>query len=75
MRLSDLQAKDVVSLKDGKRLGKIIDVEIDSNEGKIIYLIVEQKKSLRTYIGSSGDVAISFSQIAKIGEDVILVDI
>ena len=31
MFLGDLQSKDVVSMNDGKNLGKIVDVEIDSN--------------------------------------------
>lgn len=75
MRLSDLQIKDVVSLKDGKRLGKIIDVEIDSIDGKIIRLIVEQKKAFRSFVRGDSDASVLFSQITKIGEDVILVDL
>jgi len=40
MRLADLQRKDIVSLKDGKRLGRIVDVEIDGL-GEILYLVIE----------------------------------
>ena len=73
MYLSELQVKDVISTKDGRLLGKIIDVEIN-DEGKILKFIVEQKKSLRAF-KSSNDEEISFSQIVKIGQDVILIDI
>ena len=31
MYLSDLQTKDIVSMKDGSNLGKIIDAKIDDN--------------------------------------------
>lgn len=73
MRVSELQMKDVVSITDGKRLGRIIDIEIDST-GKINYFVVEQRHFLR--IGSHDDIInISMMQIKKIGEDVILVEI
>lgn len=74
MRLSDLQSKDVVSLKDGKKIGRIIDVEI-SAEGKIQYMMIEQRKMVRSFVMGGSDTTISFTQISKIGEDVILVDV
>lgn len=74
MRLSDLQSKDVVSLKAGKKIGRIIDVEI-SNEGKIMYMMIEQRKMVRSFVMGGNDTTISFTQISKIGEDVILVDV
>lgn len=71
MRLSDLQAKDIVS-NEGKIVGKIIDAEIDSS-GKLQYLVVEAKKMFRGF--NNKETNVSFDQIVKIGEDVILVDI
>ncbi len=73
MRLSDLQQKDIVSL-DGQRLGRIIDAEI-REDGQILRLIVEEKMHLRNIFNSSGEVSIYFSNIKKIGNDVILVDL
>ena len=46
MFLSDLQTKDLISLKDGRRIGRIIDAEIN-NDGHLLYLIVEEKKNFR----------------------------
>ena len=74
MRLSDLQQKDIVSINDGRRLGRIIDAEI-SEDGQIIRLIVEEKLRLRNIFNNSGEVSIYFSNIKKIGNDVILVDL
>lgn len=74
MRLSDLQSKDIISTKDGKIIGRIIDAEIDVASGKLKYLIAEPKKIFKNLI-SSKDTTIYFDQIVKIGEDVILVDI
>ena len=74
MRLSEMQKKDIISTKDGRKLGRIIDVEINE-EGKIIYLIVEQRRKVRSLLGTSIDASFNFNQIVKIGEDVILIDV
>lgn len=71
MLLSDLQSKDVVSLKTGDNLGRIIDVEID-NDGKIINIYAETKKIFRKYF-SNDEMMFKFSDIEKIGTDCILV--
>lgn len=73
MRLADLQRKDVVSLVDGRRLGRIIDVQIDGL-GNIEYLVIEVKRFFR-FFSSSDETTVTFKQINKIGEDVILVEI
>ncbi len=72
MRLSDLQNKDVVNVIDGKRVGNIIDVNIDF-EGKLDSLIVEKTKFFISMFSTSNEVEIRWAQIEKIGEDVILV--
>lgn len=74
MRLSDLQNKDVINLIDGKKVGNIIDVSIDS-EGKMAELIVEKSKFFVSMFSNNGEIGIKWSQIEKIGEDVILVKI
>lgn len=73
MRLSDLQTKDIVNINDGKRVGRIIDVEINP-QGHIIYLVIEAKRAIRNFITSTPDTTITYEQIKKIGEDVILVE-
>ena len=45
MRLSDLQHKDVINIKDGKKIGNIIDIMIESN-GTMTGLVVEKSKFL-----------------------------
>ncbi len=74
MRLSDLQDKDVVNIKDGTKIGNIIDVEITS-DGKMNSLIVEKSKFILSRFTSKGEIKIKWEQIEKIGEDVILVSI
>lgn len=73
MNLSDMQRKDIVNLKDGKRLGRIIDAEVTS-AGSISYFVVLEKKFWHFFKGGN-EVTITFSQIKKIGSDVILVEV
>ena len=71
MCLSELQSKDIVNLKDGKKIGNLIDIVV-SNDGRIKSIIVEQTKKMRVF-NTGEDIEISWQQIEKIGEDVILV--
>ena len=72
MHLSELQEKEIVSLNDGKKLGKIIDVEIIDN--KIINLLIEPKRYFLKKKKKSDDILLHWSSIEKIGEDVILIN-
>lgn len=72
MRLSDLQNKDVVDISSGNRIGNVIDVEISSNTGNVMKIIVYDKKGLFNMLRSD-EISISWDQIKKIGTDVILV--
>ena len=73
MHLSELQSKQIVNIKDGKNVGKIVDAIIDGN-GNTLSFVVQIGKLFMNVIGKS-DIEIKWSQIKKIGEDVILVDI
>ena len=72
MRLSDMQDKDVVELKTGIKIGNIIDIKINK-EGLIESLILEKRKYARLF-SSNEEIEIPFNKIAKIGEDVILIN-
>lgn len=72
MRLSDLQSKDVVSVNDGKMIGNIIDIIIDS-DGKMNGFVIEKHRFLLSLFTSRDEILVNWSQIEKIGEDVILV--
>ena len=72
MRLSDLQDKDIVNISEGKKIGSIIDVNIDE-EGSMKSLVVEESKF--TLFNNKNEMEVLWKQIEKIGEDVILVKI
>ena len=73
MRLSEIQNKDVINLNTGMKIGNIIDIKINSESGKIESLILEKKK-FSSIFNSNDEIEIYWTQINKIGEDVILVE-
>lgn len=74
MHLSDLQTKMVINTNDGKHLGVIGDAEITS-VGQIRYFSVMPKRFFKRLFRNDVEVNVTFEQIVKIGEDVILVDL
>ena len=66
---SALKKKEVLNLATGKNLGKINDLIIDAKSGKILKIIVPGKKGFL----SCENEEIKFSDIEKIGDDVILI--
>jgi YlmC/YmxH family sporulation protein len=75
MRLSDLQSKDVISVIDGKKVGNIIDIRISESTGQIEALVVEPSHFFLNFFASHQELEIHWSEIEKIGEDVILIRI
>ena len=67
----DLRKKEVLEISSGKNLGKITDLIIEKKTGKIQKIIVPGK---RGGFLSCENLEIKYSQIEKIGDDVILVD-
>lgn len=74
MRISELQTKEVVNQRDGRNIGRIIDMDIKEN-GTINFFVVEPKKLLKKINIYNNETSIKLEQIVKIGEDVILVDL
>lgn len=75
MKLSELQRKDIINIKDGKKVGRIIDVEFDPTNGYMIKFVIEKTHFVRNLLNNSEELSIKFAQIKKLGEDVILIDI
>ena len=70
MRLSEIQLKEIVNIVNGSRLGTIVDVIID-DKGFIKTLVLEEKRGHKF---SREEINISWGEIVKIGDDMILVD-
>lgn len=69
---SELRSKEVVNLQNGVRMGRIIDMIIDSNGKNVLGLVVP---GIRKLFRASENIFIPWCNISKIGSDVILVSL
>lgn len=69
---TELRSKEVVNIQNGSRMGKIIDMIIDSNGRNVLGLVVP---GARKIFRASEDIFIPWCNITKIGSDVILVSL
>jgi YlmC/YmxH family sporulation protein len=73
MHMSELQTKEIIDISSGKRVGSISDLIVDS-KGNITKLLLDKKIGKRLLTNYKEDTELSWSQIIKIGDDIILVD-
>jgi YlmC/YmxH family sporulation protein len=73
-KASDLR-KEVIDVRTGRRMGELVDVEIDDESGRITGIVVPGDTKLFGLLGSSPDVTIPWAKIKKIGPDCILVEV
>jgi len=76
MSLSELRTKDVINTLDGRRLGKVMDIEFDACSGCVEALVVPGEfKMTNVFKGEKCGIVIPWQRICKIGENVILVQL
>ena len=76
MSLSELRTKDVVNTLDGRRLGKVMDLEFNACDGRVEALVVPGEWKMGSLIrGEKCGIVIPWQRICKIGEHVILVQL
>jgi len=76
MSLSELRAKEVVNIKTGSRLGRVMDLEFSLETGGVTAIVVPGDFNVMQFVkGEKTGVIIPWQMICKIGDDVILVQI
>lgn len=76
MTLSELRQKEVIDVHDGKRLGRVMDLEFCTADSRITALVVPADTSfLQSLRGEKCGLVIPWEDIRRIGDDVILVAI
>ncbi len=77
VRISDLRAREVVNIMDGRRLGLIKDIDIALDMGLILTIILTGAGGGRFlgFLGKEEEIVVPWEKIVKIGVDVILVEV
>ena len=69
---NELRCKEVVNLQNGARMGKIIDMIIDTSGKEVLGVVVP---GVRRLFRANEDIFIPWCNVSKIGDDVILVSL
>lgn len=73
-RMYDLRYKDVINIHDGRRLGCVCDVEIDTANACVLALVIYGRPRFFGLFGREEDIVIKWCNIKNIGDDIIIVD-
>ena len=74
MTLVELRTKEVIDVHDGKRLGRVMDIEFCTADSRVTALVVPAETSfLQSLRGEKCGLVIPWEDIQRIGDDVILV--
>lgn len=71
MRMCEIREKEVINICTGRRLGCIVDVEINIRCGEVEAVIVPGPGKICGFFGADCEYVIPFSCIRKIGPDII----
>lgn len=75
MLFSELKCKDVINIRDCKKLGKVCDIEFDQCSGCICKIMIPGDSKFLGFLCCDPDIVIPYKDIKQIGPDIILVDI
>ena len=70
--LNSLRSMEIIDINTGCKLGYIKDLVVDCDNYKIISILVPNQT--KGWFSKNNDIEIPWSQITKIGVDVILID-
>lgn len=71
----DFKHKEVINIRDGKRLGHIQDVNADLKTGTITSIIVPGNTKIFNFFSNDDDIVIPWEKIKCIGDEIILVEL
>lgn len=75
MRICDLKYREVINIRDCRRLGFVGDLEFDLEKGTILAIIVPGPPTICGFLGREKEFIIPFPCIRQVGPDIILVDV
>ena len=75
MTFSELRQKDVVNICDGRRMGRPFDIILNEHACIEAIIVPTQGGFMSMFKGDREGMAIEWSNIRRIGDDVILVEV
>lgn len=76
MSFSELREKDVINIRDGRNLGKPIDLILNENACIDALVVPGENRSWLSFLKPNREgCAIEWQRVRRIGDDVILVEV
>jgi sporulation protein, YlmC/YmxH family len=74
-RFNDFCEKDVISISDGSKIGRVDDLEIDTECARVRCFIIYGRRRFFGVFGREDDIYIPWDNVQVFGEDTILVSV
>lgn len=75
VRFTDMNCKEVICIRDGRRLGFVSDLRVEVPDGRVIAIVVPGRGRLFGLMSCREEFVIPWECIRRIGPDIVLVDI
>lgn len=75
VKVSDLRMREVINVLDGKKLGNIIDIDLDMEKGKVMAFMLPGQVKGWSIFSKREEIVVPWEKIVRIGRDVILVEV
>jgi len=75
VKVSDLRMREVINVLDGKKLGNIIDIDLDLERGRVLAFMLPGQVRGWSFFSKKEELIIPWDKIVRIGRDVILVEV
>lgn len=75
VKLSDLRTREVINILDGKKLGNIIDIDLDIEKGRVLAFMLPGQVKGWSVFAKREEIVVPWDKIVRIGRDVILVEV
>jgi len=72
-RFLELTAKEVINTRDGRRLGRVVDMQVNFATGQVVALVVQDDRRRGVFRGRD-EYIVPWAQICKFGDDTILIE-
>jgi YlmC/YmxH family sporulation protein len=75
VKLSDLRTREVINMLDGRKLGNIIDIDLDIDRGRVLAIMLPGQVKGWSVFAKREEIVVPWDKIVRIGKDVILVEL
>lgn len=75
VKVSELRMREVINVLDGKKLGNIIDIDLDIEKGKVMAFMLPGQVRGWSIFSKREEIVVPWDKIVRIGRDVILVEV